>query len=112
MTNDAAFTAMADAAERGELQVKPGTVLRGDDAAAYGHQMLMDATGAGSIEEATRMILGRPTLAEAGRGPSPTWRIRTTPALHAAVQHEADVRGIPVSSVIREAVAQHLERSH
>ena len=71
-------------------------------------RMLMEATGASTLDEAVQLALGRPTLAEAGRGPSPTWRLRTTPALDAAVRREAKERGISVSTLIREAVAEHI----
>jgi len=54
--------------------------------------MLMEATGASSVEEASRLALGRPPVAE----------------LDEAVRRVAQERGVPVALVIREAVAQYV----
>lgn len=39
-------------------EVKPESVLRGEDAAEYGQRFLMDATGTDNVEDATRVALG------------------------------------------------------
>ena len=52
------YDELAGQAERGELPVISGTALVGAAAAAAGQQMLLDATGASNLEEATQ-IAGR-----------------------------------------------------
>lgn len=99
---------LAARAARGELRVVPGTEQRGTEAADFGRQLLMGATGANTWQEAATLALGRPTLAEGRRGPSPVWRLRTTPELDQLVRTVAHDRGISVSTLIREAVAEHV----
>ncbi|MFV0434313.1 MAG: hypothetical protein ACK5LO_10065 [Leucobacter sp.] len=51
---------LAARAERGELRVKPGGInLRGDAAAAEAQRLLMEATGATSVDELTGIVLGQ-----------------------------------------------------
>ncbi|MCH9738867.1 MAG: hypothetical protein K0U42_08980 [Actinomycetia bacterium] len=109
LTNDEErqYADLAERAERGELH-PIGRPTRGAEAAAEGRSLIMEATGASSVEEAFRLALGRPPVAEAGRGPSPTWRLRTSPELDDAVRRVAQKRGVPVALVIREAVAQYV----
>ena len=57
---------LAARAERGELMVKPGTVLRGAEAAAAAQLLLMEATGATSADDLTPPALSW----LGGRGPS------------------------------------------
>lgn len=108
MSTEQNYDELAARAERGELLVVPGTERRGVDAAGAGRRLLMDATGADTWEEAATLALGRPTLAEGRRGPSPVWRLRTTPELDRRVRHAAQERGISVSTLIREAVAEYI----
>ena len=105
------YDELAGRAERGELPVISGTALVGAAAAAAGRQMLLDATGASDLEEATQIALGRPRLSAAGRGPSPVWKVRATENLDAEVTQIAGQRGITKSHVIREAGEEYL-RSH
>lgn len=67
---------LASRAERGELAVKSGTVRRGD-AAAHGEiqRLLMEATGASTVDEATKIAVGRPRVG-ATAGQSPVVRAR------------------------------------
>lgn len=60
------YDKLAERAERGELSVKPGTVRRGPKAAEEAQRLLMEATGATSADELTRIALGRPTLGSKG----------------------------------------------
>jgi len=99
---------LAGQAERGELPVIAGTALAG---AAAGRQMLLDATGASNVDEATQIALGRPRLSAAGHGPSPVWKVRATENLDAEVTQIAGQRGVTKSRVIREAVEEYL-RAH
>lgn len=105
------YDELAKRAERGELSVISGTALAGAAAAAAGRQVLLDATGASNLDEATQIALGRPRLSAAGRGPSPVWKIRATENLDAEVTQIAGQRGITKSRVIREAVEEYL-RAH
>lgn len=61
---------LAARAERGELTVKPGTVRRGSEAVAEAQRNLIEATGATSLDELTRITLGRPSVGAKG-GASP-----------------------------------------
>ena len=101
------YAELAERAERAELR-PVGNAKRGAEAAAEGRRLIMEATGASSVEGAFHLALGRPPVAEAGRGPSPTWRLRTSPELDDAVRRVAHDRGVPVALVIREAVAQYV----
>ena len=47
-------------AERGDLTVKPGTVRLGSEAVTEAQRLLVEATGASSADELTRLALGRP----------------------------------------------------
>ena len=51
------YEKLADRAERGELRVKPGTVRRGSEAADEAQRLLMDADGAASVDDLTRIVL-------------------------------------------------------
>ncbi|MFZ0161715.1 MAG: hypothetical protein WAL50_22020 [Kineosporiaceae bacterium] len=108
MTNVERYEAMAEAAERGELRPLPGTALTGQAATEAAHADLMAATGAATIEEAVSLALGRPRVGHEKHGSSPTWRVRTTPEQHQAVERLARQRGESVSTVIRHAVAAYL----
>lgn len=103
------YAQLADRAEHGELTVKPGTVQRGDDAAAAGRAMLVEATGASTIEEATQVALGRPRLGEEGRTETTTWKIRTPASLDQGVRAAAKRRGVTVSEYIRIAAAHQIQ---
>lgn len=70
-----------------------------------------DPAATTSGDTASTLPLGRPTLAEGRRGPSPVWRLRTTPELDQQVRDLARARGISVSTLIREAVAEHIHRT-
>ncbi len=100
-----------DRADRGGLPIIPGTQRRGS-AAAEDRRMLIAATGGRDLDEAVHLALGRPTLAEVNRGPSPTWRLRTTKELDDTVRRVALERGMTVSSFIREAVVAHIHPNH
>jgi hypothetical protein len=108
VTNYDELSAMAEA---GKLQVKPGTTLSGDAAAEYGRQTLMDATGAGTVDEAVTIALGRPRL-EAAEAPAPvTWKVRATAGLNQAAKEAARERGVSVSQLVRDAVANYVRAS-
>lgn len=57
--------------ERGELPPIPGTRLTGDAAAEAGRAALMEATGAATIGEASRLALGRPRVGTERTSPLP-----------------------------------------
>ena len=57
--NDDGYEELASAAERGELAPLPNSRLRGAEAAAAGRAALLGATGAGTLEEAHRLAIGR-----------------------------------------------------
>lgn len=103
------YNDLADAAERGELAPIPGTRLTGAAAAEAGRAALMEATGAATIEDASRLALGRPRLGDE-RGPSRQFRVRTTDEMYTAVERVADSDGRRVSEVVREAIAEYLTR--
>lgn len=101
--------ALAARAERGELAVKPGTVRRGD-AAAHDEmkRLLLEATGASTVQEATRIAVGRPRLG-AKAGQSPVVRARVPQALKEGVAALAEREHRAESDIVREAVAAYVE---
>lgn len=101
--------AMAVRAERGELAVKPGTVRRGD-AAAHDEmkRLLMEATGAITVQEAAKVAVGRPRLG-AKAGQSPVVRARVPQALKEGVAALAEREHRAESDIVREAVAAYVE---
>lgn len=102
------YEALALRAERGELDPIKRTELHGADAAAAGRAMLINATGADSIEDAISMTLGRPRVGEE-RGVSPTIRARVPRALKESLAALAKQDQRPESDIIREAVAQYIQ---
>lgn len=100
---------LAVQAERGELAVKPGGInLRGDAAAAEGRRLLMEATGASSIEDVVRIALGRPRLG-ATAGPSPVVRARVPQALKDRVTEIAERENRNESDIVRDALVAYVE---
>ena len=96
----------AAAAEAGELAPIPGTAVHGEDAAAAGRAMILAATGASTIEDATQIALGRPRLGE-DRAETVTWRVRATGDLDLIVTQLADREGRSRSALIRAAVLEY-----
>ena len=101
------YDELAARAARGVLVSKPDTARRGAAAAAEGQRALMDATGQRTIEDATRVALGRPRLGS--EGVSPVWRVRASAHLDAQVRALAAQKHVPMSQVVREAVAAYVD---
>lgn len=99
---------LAARAEQGELRVKPGTVRKGREAAIEAQRLLLDATGATSPEELTRIALGRPAVGEKS-GPSPVVRARVPQALKDRVAAIAEHEDRPESEIVRDALAAYVE---
>ncbi len=110
MTDNYDWNTLAEQAAAGQHAPVKGTVLRGEDAARSGRSALLTATGADSIEEATRIALGRPRLAAEG-DESVTWKVRASTKLDGIVDELAKREGRTRSALIREAVAEYA-RSH
>ena len=102
------YDELAARAERGELAIKPGTVRRGAGAAAEAQRLLMEATGATSIEDMTRVALGRPSLSAPG-GASPVVRARVPESLKKAVAAIAARDHRHESDIVRDALAAYVE---
>lgn len=100
---------LADLAQRGKLDSKPGTTRRGRAAADGGRRALTAATGQATLADATRVALGRPRLGS--EGPSPVWRVRASADLDAQVRALAARKHVPLSQVVREAVAAYVRAS-
>ena len=101
---------LAARAERGELTVKPGTVLRGADAADEARRSLMDATGAADLDELTHIVLGRPSVGTSS-GASPVVRARVPQALKDRVAAVAKREHRKESDVVRDALAAYVNRA-
>lgn len=101
------YEQLADAAERGQLQAVPGSRRTGEDARAFAGEVLMQATGAPSVEEAARLAIGRPRLGQ-DRGPSRQWRIRASEELNSATEAVAAQEGLTVSELVRRATAEYV----
>lgn len=107
-TEEREYAELAARAERGELQ-PIGETVHGEGAAAAGRAMMLEATGASSIEEATHIALGRPRLGERDSRETATWKVRTPAALNEGVRAAAQRRGVTVSEYIRIAAAHQIE---
>ena len=103
MNTDTDWEAFAEKAEAGALAPVEGTELRGAAAAHDGRETLMAATGTDSIEEATRVALGRPPLDAQGRD-NVTWKVRAPAQLNDIAADLARREGKTVSALIRDAV--------
>lgn len=101
------WSALADKAERSGLRPVEGTAVKGQEAAARGAAMLLAATSTESIEDATRVALGRPKIGEVRD--NRVWRVRTTVELDEAVIDLANREGRTRSEVIRAAVVEYAQ---
>ena len=106
MTVEYDWDALAEQAEAGTLVPVAGTALYGEAAAAAGREILMAATGTTTIEEATRVALGRPRLG-APLEENVTWKVRAPSALDHMVEELAKREGKSRSALIRAAVAEY-----
>lgn len=109
MSNE--YDDLARRAENGELAAKPGTVLRGEDAAAAARRLLADAVGAPedtSPEDLTRLALGRPTAGKNTTGESPVIRARVPQALKDRVTEIAKRDRLKESDILRMALAAYV----
>lgn len=102
------YDELAARAERGELKVKPGTVRRGSEAAAEARRSLTNATGATSLEEITRITVGRPSIG-ARSGASPVVRARVTQELKDRIVELAEREHRNESDVLRDALETYFE---
>lgn len=102
------YDELAARAERGELKAKPGTARRGPEVAADAQRLLMEAAGATSFEELTRVALGRPNVGAKG-GASPVIRARVPQALKDRVTAIAEREHRKESEVVRDALAAYVE---
>ncbi len=102
------YDELAARAERGELKVKPGTVRRGSEAAAEARHSLTNATGATSLEEITRITVGRPSIG-ARSGASPVVRARVTQELKDRIVELAEREHRNESDVLRDALETYFE---
>lgn len=101
------YAALAERAERGELKPQ-GEGVYGEEATRLGQEILLEATGASTVEEATQLALGRPKLADEGKE-TKTWKVRTPAELDQTVRDAAKRRGMSVSAYIRLAAARQAE---
>ena len=101
------YAALSQRAERGEL-IPQGDGVYGEDATRFGRELLLAATGASTIEEATHIALGRPKLADEGKE-TKTWKVRTPADLDRTVRDAAKRRGMTISAYIRLAAARQAE---
>lgn len=102
------YDELAARAERGDLTVKPGTVRRGSEASVEAQRSLMEAAGATSADELTRIVLGRPSVGAKG-GASPVVRARVPQALKDRVTALAEREQRKESDVVRDALAAYVE---
>ncbi|MDR0627017.1 MAG: ribbon-helix-helix domain-containing protein [Bifidobacteriaceae bacterium] len=102
---------LVDKAERGELVGDPSSILRGEEAAAAGRELLMWATETTDPAEAARVALsslrGRPRLSP-GLGRSPVIHARLDAELLAALDARARDTHKSRSEVTREILREAL----
>lgn len=100
---------LAARAERGELIIKPGSIRRGPEVAEHAQKLLLEVTGAATVEELTRLALGRPPVGKT-RGASPVIRARVPQALKDRVAQIAERDHLKESDIVRDALAAYVER--
>lgn len=108
MSDTTDYDALAARAEAGELRGVPGTAKRGEDAAEAGRVLLMAATGTQSVEDATHVALGRPTIDRAG-GRKVYWKVRTTDQLDELAKSFVREHDMNVSDLVRKGVAEYIQ---
>jgi hypothetical protein len=108
MTEHADYDDLAARAEAGDLQPVPGTALHGAAAAGAGRAALLAATGADTVEDVTRMALGRPRLGE-DRRPSAVWKVRASAQLDDQVRAHLQAHGIAFPDLVRDAVSEYVQ---
>jgi hypothetical protein len=100
------YDELARRAEHGGLSVKPGTVRRGVEAAEAARSALLEATGATTVEQATRGAVGRPALGKEGK--SPVVRARVPQALKDRLHQIAETQHRKESEIVREALIAYV----
>ncbi|AMM22794.1 hypothetical protein AX769_21905 (plasmid) [Frondihabitans sp. PAMC 28766] len=108
MTNN--YDDLAARAEAGTLRIIPGTTRAGADAAAAGRAALLAATDTDTIEDATRIALGRPRVGET-RTTTVVWKVRAPEQLDEQATDLAKHQGMNLSTLVRDAVAEYV-RAH
>lgn len=103
MTN---YDELARRAQAGQLPTKPGTVKRGSEATEAARAALLGATGTTSLEGATRVAVGRPSLGHEGK--SPVVRARVPQDLKDQVQQLAATQHRKESEIVRDALTAYL----
>lgn len=81
---------------------------RGEGAAEAARDALINATETTTIEEATRVAVGRPSVGNEGR--SPVVRARVPQALKEKVEQLAASQHRKESEIVREALADYVSR--
>jgi hypothetical protein len=109
MTENFDYDALAARAEAGELRSIPGTTTRAADAPNAGRDLLMLATGTNSIEEATRVALGRPRLDAEPREKKLYWKVRPTEQLDEMVKSFVREHDMNVSDLVRKGVFEYIQ---
>jgi len=101
------YRGLLERIEDGGIRPIPGSERRGEASAAQGRQILMEATGTASLDEAMQVALGRPRKTAV--------RTRTVKAvmpepMAARVQALARQRQVSTAQVLRTATAEYLDK--
>lgn len=110
--SDHDYETLATAAEAGELRSKPGTRRTGQEAVEASRAALLQASGATTIDQASQLTLGRPRLGSEreATGPSRAINVRVNERLYAALTQAAEQRGTNLSTLVRQALIDHVAR--
>lgn len=106
MSHHEDYDELAHRAEAGKLPMKPGTVRRGPEAAEAARAALLETTDTTTLEDATRITVGRPSLGHEGR--SPVVRARVPQTLKNRVQQLAAAQHRKESDILRDALTAYL----
>lgn len=79
-------------------------MLHGADAAAHGHELMLQAYGSEEALSAAMVVPGRPKLGSGRRGPSPTVRARISEQDFAELAHLRELTGRTEADLVREGV--------
>lgn len=106
-TNQERYDRVLADIDAGVRQVDRTTIKRDVDASGGGMDLILEATGASTFDEAVGLAVGRPRLGT-GRGASPVVRARVPQAVKDGLGRLAQQQQRPESELVREAVAVYL----
>ena len=98
------YDALASRLTDPDVELRPGQVLRGAEAAAHGRELMLSQYGSEEALEAAMIHPGRPKLGTGRRGPSPTVRARVSEQDFAELAQLREQTGRTEADLVREGL--------